>query len=188
MLSHTEKLRQLFIELEVIAGEDYRKIFSKKKFLKGSFLLKEGMICKNTWIIESGIARVYSIKKDLEIVTYFAFPGSFIDSFQSFVLQIPSKENIQLIDDSIVLVISKKDVVSLARKYPMVNEIDKLITEMYTIWLEDRIYSLQFSTAKERYDELMKKFPEYIQQIPLTYLASYLGVTLETLSRIRRKK
>jgi CRP-like cAMP-binding protein len=188
MQKHLEKLTQLYEELVNIAGEDFHNIFHKVKLKKGKFLLKEGNICQHTWIIESGIARVFKTKNEIEIVTYFAFPGEFIDSYKSFVLQVPSRENVQLIEDSVVSVISRKDIELLASKYPLVNEIDKHISEIYAIWLEDRIYSLQFSTAKERYDELLNKYPHYIQRIPLTYIASYLGVTLETLSRIRAKK
>jgi CRP-like cAMP-binding protein len=188
MQSHIEKLTHLFNDLQREAGDEFHKIFKKVEYPKGTFLLKEGAVCQNTWLIKSGIARVFSVKKDVEITTYFAFPGEFVDSYRSFLLQKPSKENIQLIENSVLSAISRKDIKALAVKYPVVNEIDKLITELYAIWLEDRIYSIQFSTAKGKYDELMKKQPLYIQRIPLTYLASYLGTTIETLSRIRGKK
>jgi CRP-like cAMP-binding protein len=187
MKSHYLKLEKLFKDLDKNAGEDYHQVFKKEELGKGTFLLKEGNICKYTWILETGLTRVFSTKNDIEITTYFGFPGAFIDSFRSYILQEPSKESIQLLEDSVVYSIRRSDIEHLKKKYPQINEIDKLLTECYVIWLEERIYAIQFSTAQERYNELINNYPLFIKKIPLTYIASYLGITLETLSRIRAK-
>ena len=187
MESHYSKLNCLFEELNKNAGNDYHKAFKKMTLPKGHFLLKEGEVCRHTWIIEKGLARVFSTKDGNEVTTYFGFPGTFIDSFRSYVLQKPSRESIQLIEDSIIYSIKRSDIKNLKKKYPTLIEIDKIITECYAIWLEERIYAIQFSTALERYSELLKEYPLFVKNIPLTYIASYLGITLETLSRIRSK-
>jgi hypothetical protein len=90
-------------------------------------------------------------------------------------------------EESEVTLLSYQTLQTLRATYREIEEIDRLSNDYYTIWLEGRIFSLQFHSAAERYADLLRNEPHLIQKVPLSYIASYLGITLETLSRIRAK-
>ncbi|HEY4787467.1 MAG TPA: hypothetical protein VIH57_15520, partial [Bacteroidales bacterium] len=115
-------------------------------------------------------------------------PYEFVDSYGCSALQIPSKVNIQLICDSVVCLIDWNNVRDLQHKYVILSEIEKIIAACNVLWLEERVYSLQSLNAQERYLQLLDRQPHLVQQIPLTYIASFLGISLETLSRIRTRQ
>ena len=152
---------------------------------RADFLLRQGEVCRYSFTIESGIVRKFYLKEGLEITTEFGFAGDLLVSFESYAHQVPSTEFIQALTDCTVQRLSHGDFQRLKTQHPALLELDLLLTEYYAIQLEERLNHLQFRSARERYDWLMTRQPQLIQQIPVTHLASYLGITLETLSRIR---
>jgi CRP-like cAMP-binding protein len=106
-------------------------------------------------------------------------------SFTSFISQVPSQEYIQATDHCLVSLVPFSLFNQMRTQYPQMAQGDLLIIQHYCCWLEKRVYNLQVHTAKERYLNLLATQPELVQKIPLSYVASYLGITLETLSRIR---
>jgi CRP-like cAMP-binding protein len=175
-------------EVEKSAKKDYRNVFNNcKKLPKNTFLLQEGQIASNFWFMEEGIARQYFIRNGNQVCNDIFFPCEFIDSYGTSSLGLPSKVNIQLITDSIVRIINYEALRKLETKYPILWQAEQLTAACNIIWLEERLYELQNLTATERYRALLHKQPQLIKKIPLSYIASYLGMKLETLSRIRAK-
>ncbi len=154
-------------------------------FPKKSFLLKQGQVCKNICFIEKGLARCFYVKEDREVSSWFMKEGDLIISVESFFKQRPSYENIQALEECVVFSFDYNTLQALYLQFPEFNFIGRVLTEKYYALSEQRLYSLRMQRAAERYAHLMDHFPEIIQRVPSTFIASYLGITLETLSRIK---
>ncbi len=166
---------------------EFHKRVVREERRKGSFYIKEGQSSAGLFIIKKGLVRMFYKKNDKEINSLFAIEKEVITSSRTFFSGLPSKENIQFLEDSIIYSISRNNLFELCDLYPEINTIERLATEAYSIALEDRIFSLQTLSATERYDELVRDYPQILQRVSLGHVASYLGVTLETISRIRKK-
>ena len=152
---------------------------------KDYFLLREHTVSDYIYFIEKGIARIYYYKNGKEITEWIAMDEQFFLSITSFFQRTPTHLIIQTIEKSDVYGIHHNDFMSLAEQY---HDVERLLRKMVTASLilsQVRMDSIQFETAHQRYDRLLKNTPEIIQRVPLSYIASFLGVTLETLSRIR---
>jgi CRP-like cAMP-binding protein len=159
-----------------------------KSIKKGDFLLRQDEICRKSYTIISGIARKYYLNDGKEITTEIYFDNDIAVSFDSYCLQKPSREFIQALTD---MTISQTDFAAFQnakQQFPKLVTLDLLMTEYYALWLENRLFEFHTLDATQRYLKLCKEHPHFIQNIPLTYIASYLGISLETLSRIRAKK
>ncbi len=166
---------------------DFHRRVVRQERRKGSYYVKEGQTASGLFIIEKGAVRMFYIKGDREINSLFAFEQEVVTSSRTFFFGLPAKENIQFLEDSIIYSISRSDLYELCLLYPEINTIERSATEAYSLALEERIYSLQTLSAAERYEELLRERPEILQRVSLRHISSYLGVTLETLSRIRKK-
>ena len=156
-----------------------------RNYSKGEYLLKEGNICTKSFVLEQGIARKYASVNDKEITTELYFKNDIAVSFDSFCNQTPSREFIQALTDVSVVQLNYQDFQKLKLLHPELMKLDNIIAEHYTIWLEKRLLDFRTLTATERYLKLFDDNPGYINYVPLNILASYLGVAIETLSRIR---
>ena len=163
------------------------ELISTRQLTKGHFLLEEGDICRNCFIMESGIARKYLVSNSKEITTELYFSDDIMVSLASFSQQHPSKEWIQVLTDSVVHQLNFREFQQLKNEYPELIELDLIITEHYSIWMEQKLIDFRTESATRRYSKLIENHPHFIQHIPLTIIASYLGIALETLSRIRSK-
>lgn len=163
-------------------AEKYLELLS---ISKSDCLLKEGSVCNYYYFVEEGILRNFYTKKGIEVTTGFTFPNDVATNFRSSLLKKESDETIQAVVDSKVYRMSIQDFEMIKDKYPELREIRETLTSAYVLLLEERLHSIQFCTAAERYRFLLENNSYILKQIPLTYIASYLGVTLETLSRIR---
>lgn len=155
---------------------------------KETLLVKEGEYADKTYYIVKGCARAYYLKDGKDISDWFAFENDFISSIQSFFLNIPSPHYIELLEDTTLLEISREDAYKLSDKYHDFERMTKNIVVKTMLQQQERIASMQFHTAQKKYDNLLAIYPTITQRIPLTHLASYIGITLETLSRIRNPK
>lgn len=187
MKGHIEKINRLIetFDEETLASLESTSV--SKKFSKGDFLLKAESVCTKSFWIESGIVRKFYQHKDREITTEFYFGDDLAISFDSYTLQIPSREYIQAITDTVVKLIDYHSFQHLKKENTQLQELDFLFTEYYALWLEEKVFELHTQNATERYETLIKKSPHIIQQVQLTQIASYLNISLETLSRIRAK-
>ncbi len=154
---------------------------------KGDFFLKQGQIASSLFLIETGLVRSYYIKDGREINSWFGFENIILGSAFPVFYDKPSYENIQFLEPSTYYYIASKDLNELYKKFPQMNTIGRKMAEEYCVILEERIGSLQTENAEQRYQSLLKFQPDATQRISLGHIASYLGITQETLSRIRRK-
>ncbi|MGA9639144.1 Crp/Fnr family transcriptional regulator [Flavobacterium sp.] len=162
---------------------------SRKRHLeKTDYFVRQGEVCKEVAFILKGSLRSFYISDKGEEVTYcLLFPNNFITAYSSYITGQSTVENMQAITPVEILVISKEDIDALATKSVNLVYFLKTIAEQQYIELEKRIFQLQNNNALERYENLIKTHPEYVLQIPLQYLASYLGITQRHLSRIRKQ-
>lgn len=158
-----------------------------KRFEKGALLFRQDNVCKDLFWVNDGICRIYYLHDGKEITAEFFFPESFIVSTKSFVLSQPANEFAEALTDVEVIVMSRDNFNTLKAEHPELAPVELKLVELYAIWLENRIVEFQTQDATTRYRNLIKDNPHYIRQIPLTHIASYLGISLETLSRIRAK-
>ena len=155
---------------------------------KDHFLLREHAVSDYIYFIQTGVARIYYYKNDKEITEWIALEEQFFLSITSFFERRPSHLIIQTIEPSEVYGIHYNDLMVLADQY---HDIERLLRKMVTrslILSQKRMDSILFETAQQRYDRLLHSSARIIQRVPLSYIASFLGVTLETLSRIRSAK
>jgi CRP-like cAMP-binding protein len=155
---------------------------------KDHFLVRQQEVCDYIFFIKKGVARIYYYKNNKEITEWIAMDEQFFLSIISFFERRPSHLIIQVLEPSQVMGIHYNDFTKLAAAH---HEIETLFRKMVTgslILSQYRMDSIQFETAHKRYDKLLQLSPQIIQRVPLSYIASFLGVTLETLSRIRSHK
>jgi CRP-like cAMP-binding protein len=161
--------------------------FEKTTLSKNEFLLQEGKVCKQLYFLEKGALRGFYNADGKEITHWFGFENDFVTSFHSFITEEPTVENIQLLEGSILWGISKERLTALFNKHLEIERLMRIAYEKYYIRLEERFVNAQFKTASERYKNLLQQTPHIIERVPLGCIASYLGISQETLSRIRSK-
>jgi len=155
---------------------------------KQSIILKEGNKGDYMYFLYNGCLRTFYLKDGKEITDRFAFEFDFISSIDSFYHNLPSKYNFELLEDTIFISIKRDDIFRLTEKHHCFEKLARIAITKTMLELHKRIISMQFETAKQKFDNLLAFRPDIIQRVPLTYIASYLGITLETLSRIRNPK
>jgi CRP-like cAMP-binding protein len=188
MHPYLQKINEFISKLDAETLSALASISIEKELKKGDYLLREDEVCRKSCLIEKGIARKYYLHNGKEITTELYFENDIAVSFESYCLQKPSNEFIQALTD---ISISQTDFIAFQeakKKYPTLVILDLLMTEYYSMWLEDRLFQFHTMDTTSRYNKLINEHPHIVQNIPLTFIASYLGVSLETLSRIRAKK
>lgn len=160
--------------------------FHYKKIRKNEHLLMEGDICKHNYFVNNGCLRVYAVNEEgLESTRYFAFENKFGTALSSFIEQKPSFEFIQAIEHSEILIITRQDFFHLVNTVPQMNFIYRDILEMAYITSQKRIYNFQRESALERLKWLMEYQPMILSRLSNKVVASYLGITPYTLSRLK---
>ena len=167
--------------------DDIIKYAVIKEYKKNEFILKAGKVSNYTsWIIK-GLTRSYYVKDIEDITTKFLWDGAPITSVYSYYSRKPGNENIVALEDTTLASLHYDHMQYLYKAYPAFNVIGRVITEQYLYMLEIEVYNLRKQKAEDRYQFIVKHFPHLLQRVPLKYLATYLGINLETLSRIRGK-
>ncbi len=175
----------------VVDTNDLDKIVSLFKLTtikKGDFLLKSGKQCGKLSFVQSGLLRTFISTEDKEITQWISTKGYFAADLSSFIFETPSHSSIQALVDTEISTISKNNYKLLGELVPKWHELEKLFIVRCFIILEERIYRHLSMTAEERYEYFFENNKELFNQVPLQYIASMLGMTPETFSRIRRKQ
>jgi len=158
---------------------------SQIKYPKSHILLKADNIERNIYFIKKGIARGYSQIQDNEITFWFGKEGDTVISMRSYVEDLKGYEDIELLEDCELFELQIKDLRTLFNEDIHIANWGRKFAEQELIKTEERLISRQFSTATERYLDLLKNNPDLIKRVQLGYIASYLGITQVSLSRIR---
>lgn len=161
------------------------KVFSVEK---AKILVKEGQNADKMLFLIEGCIRVYYLKDGKDISDWFAFENEFVCSINSFFLSIPSPHYVQALEPTTYLEISREAAFKLMKKHHCFETLTRKTITQITLQLQSRIVSHQFETAQQKYDNFLKSRKDITQRVPLSHIASYLGITLETLSRIRNPK
>lgn len=174
-----------------INQEDLSKInslFKPEELKKGDFYVKQGAYCKKLSFVRKGLIRVYKSSPEKDVTQWISTEGYFIADLISFIFYEASRWNIQALTDCELYTISLENYQKMGQLVPNWYELEKrFITKCFGT-LEDRVFSFISMSAEERYNQLFENNPELFNQVSLQYLASMLGMTPETLSRIRAKR
>ncbi|WP_299125516.1 Crp/Fnr family transcriptional regulator [uncultured Tenacibaculum sp.] len=186
MNSFFEQNADLLLENPELA-EAFQNIIKPEKYTKHHILHEAGHICNHMYIITSGIARVFYYKDGKDITVHFSVEQESITTIDSFIQRKKSKYNIEALEDLEVLKIAHADLENLFNSNPKYERFGRLFLQKIYIDLVERIDDLQLHTAQERYNILLQKKPFLFNRVASKHLASFLGMTPETFSRIRGK-
>lgn len=186
MSTDLKKFISGYVTLSDVELEDIAAKFKSKVVKKNDYLLKQGNVCKDLVFVQKGCLRLYYVKDDIEVSVWFAFQRSSAIEISSFISEKPSNYFLQAIEDSEVLYLPKAELNKLYQYQPKMQEMMRNFWEDVILNLINRFTALQTDSAEKRYLDLLDK-PDYFETIPQKYLASFIGVTPTSLSRIRKQ-
>ncbi len=161
---------------------------AKRIFKKDEFLIRPNEICGHTFFVEKGLLRQYSIdRKGKEHILQFAPEGWFVSDRESVYFKQPSQYFIQALEDTQVVLINEHFIHLLKKEVPSFNDFNNRLLHNHIRHLQNRINSLLSTQAEDRYLSFIKMYPDVLLRIPQTMVASYLGITPESLSRVRKE-
>ncbi|HRG67707.1 MAG TPA: Crp/Fnr family transcriptional regulator [Saprospiraceae bacterium] len=164
------------------------EVFKERSIKKRQFILQEGETCKHTTYVLEGCFRMYRVDNNgKEHNLQFAIENWWIGDIGSFHSNTPSKLNIEAVENSIILQVKKEDQLKLYTDYPKFNRIFRVLAENAMVGLQRRVLQNISSTAEERYLDFLERHPNLFNRISNVQIASYLGVTPEFLSTVRKK-
>lgn len=162
--------------------------FIEKKITKKTYLLEEGEICKYmAFVIKGSLRKYYLDEKGIESIVDLYIENWWAGDRESFVNLTPSIYNIEALENCELLLVSRENTLKLRDQCRAFNELTLKLDEQHTIANQRRITSSISSTAEKRYTDFVEYYPHFIQRFPQHLIASYLGITKDTLSRIRKK-
>lgn len=178
------KYFEKYLSLTEESKSALEEVCSTLTIKKGENLQNFGQTCKTIYFIKSGVARIYYYKDGVDITESFSFEGDIIARVESLFTGNPSQKAIQVLEDTEIVAINAVQLFKLYDTHPQIERLFRLIFEAGYVETVKRIESIQFHTAEERYQALLQK-PNLLQRIPLKHIASFLGITQVSLSRIR---
>ncbi len=182
-----DSLQQLQpLSLEAI--NDLAAIIKQRLYKKDTVLVRLGQIPEKFYFISKGLARVFYIRNEKDITDYFAIDNQFIGALPGLFAQQPSHKAIEILEDSDVEYFSYQEFDLLCERH---HTLERAARKMITLGMmtgQKRIESIRFLSAKEKYEELERLYPGITNRAPLKYIASYLGITQVSVSRIRAGK
>ena len=185
-----EQIRQHFERTFKLHDQDWL-IFSSKltrqEFPKKHILLKTGQIENYLSFIEKGVLRFYIPNEENDRTFAFAFDNSFVSAYDSFLTRTPSAYHVETLSKTTLWQLTYNDLQSIYRDTSIGNKIGRMASEDLFLKKSGRELSLLNDTAEQRYLNLFTEQPKLIEQIPLKYIASYIGITPQALSRIRKR-
>jgi len=183
-----QHINESIFELPDSCMEDFHDRSNLFLVDKKQVLIREGQYSDKMFYVVDGALRAYYLKNGNDVTDWFAFENEFICSIQGFFTGVPSPHFIEAISKSTLLEISQTDILFLSEKYREFERMGNFLTTQTMLQLQQRVVSLQFQTAQEKYLNLLQEKPDIELRVPLIHIASYLGITIETLSRIRARK
>lgn len=164
-----------------------KQLISEVSHPKGYRLLSAGKVESNVYFVKRGVVRAYVDTADKEVTFWFGLEGDTVVSMQSYIAGQKGYESIELLEDCTLFELEAARLQELFTRDIHIANWGRKFAEQELVKTEKRLISLQFGTAAERYEQLLKEAPDMLQRIPLGHIASYLGITQVSLSRIRSK-
>lgn len=158
-----------------------------KQHEKGDILLKEGSVCRHLFFIEKGVLRTFSYQDGKDITPWVYFDNQLFTCWGSYLMQSPSLDYIAVEEAATVLIISHESMEKLYDDIPQLERFGRKVSEAQLAFVESFSREYMFSPAKQRYEMLLEYFPDITQRVNLGHVASFLGISQETLSRIRKR-
>ncbi|WP_108976253.1 Crp/Fnr family transcriptional regulator [Leptospira ryugenii] len=184
---YVASIEQIWDSLPLAIVEEFSNHSNMVFYPKNTYIMSAGEICRYLYVIESGGAWKFYTNNGIKIPTDFAFTKEIIFSFQSYTTQSPSIEYIQTLEDSYIQQIEYGVFEEFRKKYPILSQLDTLFLEYQILRLEDRLQALQFNTAEQRLLWLLQRESKLFDKVPQKHIAAYLGMTLETLVRLKKR-
>lgn len=186
-----EVLAQNIKEKVSITDEEFeftKTLFIPKKLRKKQFLLQDGDVCKYTAFVEKGMLRTFTIdEKGNQPILQFSMEGWWVADLYSFLTNEPSLYNIDALEDCELLLITKPSWDLLLEKVPAFERFFRILIQNSLIATQRRLMGSMSESAEEKYTKLINNFPGCLERVPQHMIASYLGITRETLSRVRNQ-
>lgn len=185
-----EQIRTLFEKMVALSEKDWELFSSKltrQQFPKKALLLKTGQVEKYLSFVEKGIIRYFIPGEDKDLTFGFAFDNAFMSAYDSFLSQTPSAYQVETLSETVLWRLSYSNLQDIYSETGVGNLIGRFASEDLFLKKAKRELSLLHDTAEQRYVNLFTERPHLIQYIPLKYIASYIGITPQALSRIRKR-
>jgi CRP-like cAMP-binding protein len=174
-----------FLSLHEASKEALAAILIPFEFSKGQTVLKPNAVCNHVYFVESGLLRTYYQKEGKDVTDWLSPENTFSCSILSFISRLPDRRGIEALEDSRVWGLQYYELNHLYDQHHDIERLGRMLYGLGVTLVQQRFDSLHFSSALDRYRQLMNTHPSLIQRTPLSMIASYLGITQETLSRIR---
>ncbi|MCR9290949.1 MAG: Crp/Fnr family transcriptional regulator [Bacteroidetes bacterium] len=181
-----EKTISKYIDFTAEEFKSIRDCFKIKTLKRREILHDINTVCKYVYFIEEGIIRYFQVEDGEEVTGQFFFTGGWYTDLESFLSNSYSRQTAQAIESTSLLYISKQDLEKLYKEIPQFERFGRLMAEQAFIGLRKKTDNLTLLDAKERYLMLLRQRPKVIEKIPQHYIASYLGIKPQSLSRIRK--
>lgn len=165
--------------------QDFSQVLSEEQYPKGYLLHRQESVCRHIYFVTSGAIRSFYLKDGKDITAHFAMDLGVISAADSFIFNRPSRYNLEVLEDSTVFCMTRQQLESFLEQHPLYEHTARLFVEELYMDLVERVEALMFYSAQERYEQLVRQNPTIIQRVSLGHIASYLGITQETLSRVR---
>lgn len=186
----SQKIREVFNSFHPLTESEFKQVLemcTQRVYARNEYLLREGQVCSGIYFVEKGIVRLFELKDGKEIHKNFFFPGDSATEFTSLTQQQPTQLNLVALEPAEIIFLPRQGLLDLYRVSPSFESMGRKILEQLVV-ANTQLASMYTSLSpKERYEHIVEMKPEYLQNIPLQYLASYLGMARETLSRIRKE-
>ena len=173
-----------FQKLDLETEKAVLKYFVEEKFKKNEFIIEEGKICKKVYFIKSGVVRRFCIENGSQVTKWIYTDHQFITSLSSFFEQKPSFENFQACEETVLYSLSYSDE-EILLKYPLFSQFHIKQLRLYLARINEFHHLFRIMNAQEKYLFLLNSFPQMIIKAKLKHIASLIGISQETLSRIR---
>ncbi len=162
--------------------------FQREALPQGQILIRKNRVAERLYYIESGIFRSYYDHEDKDVTSWFYMENQWMTSWHSFYAQQPSFENIEALENAVVYSITKDQMVKLVSESSQIESFMRMMAEEQVSFMDVYFKGYMFMSAKEKYDLLIATYPTIESKVKLGYIASYLGISQETLSRVRSQK
>ncbi len=161
--------------------------FRTEEYLKGDIFIKSGIVCNKIGFVKKGILKCIAVGKEKELIDDFIFDNQFVSDYYSYLIKKKSTKDIICLENCTIHVIDRKKLEKLSKNYPSIGLIAKQVTERLYISTQQKLDDLRLLNAEERYLKLLDSNKRFVDKIPQYEIASYLSVSPETVSRIRKK-